>query len=116
MASARVLVLDDEPLIAMLLDDWLEELGYEPVGPANTVAQAIPLVETDRPDAAILDVSLHKTDCYPVADALKARSIPFVFGTGRAEQSIALRHAGRPILTKPYDLNALKSVMGKLLS
>jgi CheY-like chemotaxis protein len=71
--SQRVLILDDEPLIAMLLHDWLEELGYEAIGPANTVAQALAFVENDRLDAAILDVSLHKTDCYPVADVLKAR-------------------------------------------
>jgi CheY-like chemotaxis protein len=116
MAVARVLILDDEPLIAMLLHDWLEELGYEAIGPANTVAQALAFVESDRLDAAILDVSLHKTDCYPVADVLKARNIPFAFGTGRDEQLIALRHAGTPILTKPYDLSALQEVMGKLLS
>jgi CheY-like chemotaxis protein len=116
MAVARVLILDDEPLIAMLLHNWLEELGYEPIGPANTVAQAVALIENDRPDAAILDVSLHKDDCYSLADALKTRNIPFAFGTGRDEQLIAPRHAGTPILTKPYDLSALQEVMGKLLS
>jgi CheY-like chemotaxis protein len=116
MAVARVLILDDEPLIAMLLHNWLEELGYEPIGPVNTVAQAVAVVENDRPDAAILDVSLHKTDCYPVADVLKARNIPFVFGTGRDEQTIAPRHADVPMLCKPYDISALQQVMDKLLS
>ena len=115
MAVARVLILDDELLIAMLLHNWLEELGYEPIGPANTVAQAVALVENDRPDAAILDVSLHKTDCYPAADVLKARNTPFAFGTGRDEQTIAPRHADVPMLRKPYDKTALELVMGELL-
>jgi DNA-binding response OmpR family regulator len=116
MTAARVLILDDEPFIAMLLQDWLEELGYEPVGPAYTIAQALILVENERPDAAILDVSLHKTDCYPVADVLKARNTPFAFGTGRGEHMITKRHADVPLLCKPYDIAALREVMGKLLS
>jgi|SoiMethySBSTD1v2_1073268.scaffolds.fasta_scaffold773218_2 CheY-like chemotaxis protein len=115
MAVARVLILDDEPLIAMLLHNWLEELGYEPIGPANTVAQAVALIENDRPDAAILDVSLHKDDCYSLADALKTRNIPFAFGTGRNKQMIAPRHAEVPMLSKPYDQTALELVMSELL-
>lgn len=116
MALARVLILDDEPLIAMLLHDWLEELGYKPVGPASTVAQAVGIIESDSLDAAILDVSLQKTDCYPVADALKARGIPFTFGTGHVAQAIVPRHADVPVLCKPYDLNALQEMMSKLLA
>jgi CheY-like chemotaxis protein len=111
----RALILDDEPLIAMLLQDWLEELGYAVLGPTGTIAQAIDVIESDRPDAAILDVSLHQTDCYSVADVLKSRNIPFAFGTGHDAQTIASRHANAPILSKPYDQSALQRMMGKLL-
>jgi CheY-like chemotaxis protein len=109
------MVVDDEPLIAMLLQDWLKELGYSTIGPASTITQAIALIESDKPDAAILDVSLHQTDCYPVADLLKERDIPFAFGTGHDTQAIASRHANVPILSKPYDLSALQRVMHELL-
>jgi CheY-like chemotaxis protein len=111
----RVLVLDDEPLIAMLIKDWLEELGYEALGPAHSVSQALAAIEGDNPDAALLDVSLGDTDSYRVADVLKTRNIPFAFGTGRDERAIESRHKGVPILTKPYDVNSLEAILAKLL-
>ena len=124
MAVARVLILDDEPLIAMLLHDWDYFSGqprFAYLRRSMREIERIWITQLERGKEAglfraDLDVSLHKTDCYPVADVLKARNIPFAFGTGRDEQLIALRHAGTPILTKPYDLSALREVMGKLLS
>ena len=78
----RVLLLDDEPLITMLLEDILEQLRYEIVGPAHTVAVALDLIETTPPDAAILDVTLRNELSYPAAHALRVRRIPFMFLTG----------------------------------
>jgi DNA-binding response OmpR family regulator len=100
----------------MLLQDWLEALGYQIVGPAHTVKHAFALIDTNSPDAAVLDVSLGKEDCYPIADALKARGVPFVFATGLGVQSVAARHSSTPILTKPYDRDALYPVIAKLLA
>ena len=89
----RILVIEDEPLIAMLLVDWLRELGYDPIGPASTVAKALDLIVGSAPDAAIVDVSLNGESCHPVAEALRERDIPFVFATGHAEVSTLRRHA-----------------------
>jgi DNA-binding response OmpR family regulator len=79
------------------------------------VPQALSLITDRPPDAAILDVSLGKENCYPVADFFKARGIPFAFGTGGNEQTIAARHADAPILSKPYSAEALRSVLSALL-
>ena len=116
MPKRRVLVVDDEPLIAALIVEWLEQLGYEPLGPARTVEQAIAMIDNDRPDAAILDVSLGDEHSYSVADRLKTESIPFAFATGRDRQSIPPAHANVPLLIKPYDLTAITEVMENLRS
>lgn len=112
---ASVLILDDEPLIAMLVQDWIEDLGYEVIGPARSVRQALTLIDDHKPDAAILDVSLGESDSFCVADALKSRKIPFAFGTGRDAQAIPPNHANAPMLFKPYDISSLKRVMSQLL-
>ena len=114
MSGRRVLVLEDEPLIAILVQDWLDELGYEPVGPARSVPEALSIISSQMLHAAILDVSLGNADSFPVADDLKARNIPFAFATGRDERSVPPRHADAPILPKPYDLEAIKIVMNEL--
>jgi len=116
MAGARVLVVDDEPLVAMLVQDWLEQLGYEALGPAATVEQAFELLAPQYPDAAIMDVTLQDGDCYPLADHLKLHNVPFAFATGRDGGAIAPRHANAPILTKPFDLEAIAGVMRHLVS
>ena len=116
MSRARVLVLEDEPLIAMLIQDWLEDLGCEVVGPALTVVQALTLIEQKKPDAAILDISVGATDSSPVADELRMRNVPYAFATGRDGSGIASRHATAPILAKPYDQAGIQSVLSELLS
>jgi DNA-binding response OmpR family regulator len=115
VAARRVLIVDDEPLLTMLVQDWLEQLGYEALGPARDVAQALALIEQGNPAAAILDVSLKGGDSYPVADALVARRIPFAFATGRDERAIDARHAGAPVLAKPFELRSLEATLAGLL-
>lgn len=115
MPRPRVLVLEDEALIAMLIEDWIDELGYEVVGPARTVDQALALIEQNEPDAAILDISLGATDSGPVAEHLMMRNVPFAFASGHDERTILSRHATAPMLAKPYDQDSLKSVLKKLL-
>jgi CheY-like chemotaxis protein len=112
LAPRRVLIVDDEPLIAMMLQDRIEQPGYEPLGPAASVAQALALIETSAPAAAVLDLSLRGEDSYPVADALTERKIPFVFGTGR--ERVAEGYAHVPLLNKPYDLKALQAALTSL--
>jgi CheY-like chemotaxis protein len=85
LSEVRVLIVEDEMMVAMLLEDMLAEIGYTPVGPAVRIEPALKLVEQGGFDIAILDVNLDGHDSYPIADALAARSIPFVFASGTAQ-------------------------------
>ncbi len=107
----RILVVEDEELIAMLLEDFLLDLGCEIVGPAGTVAAALPLVEAGGIAGALLDLSLNGEPVYPVADTLAARGIPFIFTTGYAQADLAPRFAGTPTLAKPFSSRALQDTI-----
>jgi len=111
----RILVLDDEPLIAMMLRDWLEELGCETLGPAHSVRGALDLIPNVTMDAAILDVSLGSEDCYPVADALMKLGIPMAFATGYGGAGIDPRFNDALILSKPFGFEALKGIVERLI-
>ena len=74
--SPRVLVVEDESLIAMLVEDGLETLGYEVVGPVGTVDAALRIVEQTPFDLALLDINLGGKQSFPIAEALEARGIP----------------------------------------
>jgi CheY-like chemotaxis protein len=111
---SRVLVLDDEPLIAMMLEDWLAELGHETVGPARTIPAALALVEEQPLHAAILDLSINGDLSYAVADALAARRVPFAFATGHGAAQLKPPHHKAPVLGKPFDFEAVKAVLGQL--
>ena len=110
----RVLLLDDEPLITMLLEDILEQLGYEIVGPAHTVAVALGLIEATPPDAAILDMNLGKELSYPAADALRVRRIPFMFLTGYIAPGIDARFHNEFVMTKPFDFEKVRQALSHL--
>ena len=111
----RILVVEDETLIAMLVEDWLEELGFETVGPVGSAAEALALIEAGELDGAILDVSLDGHDSFAVADALRARNVPFAFATGHGAGRIAERFKDAPTLTKPYDFERVRAAVTTLL-
>jgi len=111
----QIMILEDEPLIAVMMRDWLREMGCEIVGPADTVRGALALLEDHMIDAAILDVSLKGENCLPVADALGQRGIPVAFATGDAA-GLAKRHRDMPTLAKPFDFPALRDVVTRLLN
>ncbi len=111
----RVLVLDDEPLVAMLLGDFLDALGYEVAATAQTVAEALSAIDGIAPDLALLDCNLGGQErSWSVADRLTAMSVPFVFSSGLAAQDLPSRFADRPMLAKPFTLAALESTLKKL--
>ena len=111
----RILILDDEPLVAMMMEDWLSELGFEPVGPVSSVASALRATDEQEIDGAILDVSLGAGgNCYEVAEALRERSIPFAFATGRGAEDLDIRFQGVAVLTKPFDFEAVKTLLSSL--
>ena len=110
MIRRRVLLVEDEALVAMLVEEMLTELGYEVVGTAGRLSQALRLAENVGYDVAVLDVNLDGVFTYPVADLLQRRGIPFAFITGYGASGLDPCYAHFPTLQKPFrarDLNAL---------
>ena len=112
----RILVVDDEPLIAMMLADWVLELGHELVGPAGSEAIARQLLETGSPDAAILDVSLSGGNSFALARTCRERGLPFAFATGHGKGDLPADFAGAEVLAKPFRFDNIKQLLAKLLS
>ena len=113
---ARVLVVDDEALIAMMLCDLLAEYGHETVGPAYSESQALDLVASARIDAAILDVTLGDHDCFGVAEVLGQRGIPFAFATGHGSHAMPDAFRGRITVSKPFDFEAVRRIVNELVT
>jgi CheY-like chemotaxis protein len=99
----RILVVEDEAVIALMIQDVLAGAGAIVVGPAATLAEALELMELDSIDGAILDYKLPDGTSLPVADALSARGMPFVFASGYDANSIDRRYTGAPKLAKVFD-------------
>lgn len=115
ISGLRLLVVEDEYLIAMLLEDMLLELNCVVAGIAAKPAQALELIETTEIDAAVLDVNLDGADSFGVAAALKERRKPFIFATGYGGSRVAAEFAGAPVIQKPYRMEELVSALGQLL-
>jgi CheY-like chemotaxis protein len=118
LAGARLLVVEDDYLIALDLSQSLEELGVEVVGPAGSLSQALALVgsEGDTLNAALLDINIHDERVYPVADALAAQRIPFIFLTGYDRQIVPERYANVARFEKPVDTAVLPQILTKMLN
>ena len=113
---ARILVVDDEPLVAMLTAEWVADFGHAPVGPAHTLGAALELVRTDDIDGAIIDVSLGRETAYPLAEVLAARSIPFAFATGHAAATLDQSYPAVAVLTKPFALKPFEAAMETIVA
>jgi DNA-binding response OmpR family regulator len=111
---ARIMVVEDEALIAALMEEWLVEMGCTTIGPVGSVDAAMALLDGTRPDGVLLDVSLGKESSYPVADKLTAMGVPFAFSTGRSDNEILPRYQGSLTLAKPFDFDALGRVVTTL--
>jgi PAS domain S-box-containing protein len=103
----RVMIVEDEALVAMVESDALLELGYAVVGPFSKPADALAAVRGGDVAAAILDINLNGTLVYPVADELAARGIPFIFVTGYGTESVTERFSNVPVLQKPIERDTL---------
>ena len=111
----QILIVEDEPLIAMMLEDFLEILDMQACGTADCVVNALERVEQGGIDAAILDLNLRGGEkSTAVAEALAERGIPFVFATGGSEDSIDPRFADRPHLTKPFTMDGVQKALESL--
>jgi CheY-like chemotaxis protein len=104
----RILVVEDDYVIAAELAESLTEFGASVVGPAASVAEALALIVREVPlDAAVLDVNLGSENVFPVADALEQRGVPYVFATGYDQRIIPARYAAARRFEKPVDVQAL---------
>ena len=114
LAGRRILIVEDEALVAMLVEDALLDAGAEVVGPVATVAEAMALLDTAAPDAAVLDLNLAGETSTPVADVLATRGVPFVVATGYGAEGLPPGHASVPVLAKPYDPDELTGTLSRI--
>jgi CheY-like chemotaxis protein len=116
LAGKRVLVVEDEPVIAMTIEDMLADLGCDVVGPAASLVEAQALAEGEPLDAAVLDININGARSYVVADELRRRGVPFVFATGYGEEGIEGGGNGAPVLQKPYRQDQVEEALSALLA
>ena len=110
--TKTILIVEDEPLIAMMLEDFLDSLGHQVAASCDNVADALGLVRDGGFDVAIIDVRLRDGEqIWPVADALADAGMPFVLATGGHVEPPPARHAAAPVLAKPYTLDAIEPVL-----
>jgi CheY-like chemotaxis protein len=107
--GVRVLIVEDEIIVALFLEDLLIEFGYEVAGVATHLDDA--MARAPDYDVAVLDVHLGGRNVFDFADTLAARGTPFVFATGYGERGIPERHRARPVLQKPFQPHDLKQVL-----
>ena len=110
----KVLIVEDEELIGMLLEEMLANRAFEVVGRATTLAQAQTMATSTEMDIALLDISLHGEPVFPVAQLLAERNIPFVFTTGYGAAGLPTAWAGHPVFCKPYNMQELTETLAKL--
>ncbi|WP_026191113.1 response regulator [Methylobacterium sp. WSM2598] len=115
LIGRRVLVVEDEYLIAMDMAHSLQQAGAEVVGPVPDVEQALALIEAAPLDAAVLDVNLRNEAVYVVADRLRERGAPYLFATGEVQIADRSDYRSRPKLEKPILGTELVRAVGKLL-
>jgi CheY-like chemotaxis protein len=107
-----VLIVEDDPLIGMMLQDMLGELSCDAIGPAVSVAGALTLIKrSGRLDVAVLDCNLCGEKVWPVADELAARRIPFLFSTDNGAAGVEPRFSARPVLAKPFNVRRLAQAL-----
>jgi PAS domain S-box-containing protein len=115
--GCRILVVEDEGLVALQLQAHLEDAGHSVIGPARSLAQGLRLAESEGIDAALVDISLGRDSSAPIADRLLARSVPFAFATGYADSAMLPEHLRAiPRLNKPYAVDEVRRVVDGLVA
>ena len=112
----RVLVVEDEAMIAMLVEDMVLDFGSEVVGPVANMQEAIRLAQSAELDAAILDINVGGTVIFPVADILTDRGIPLIFATGYGSKGLPPRFQNSPTLPKPFSYQSLEEALRNALA
>jgi CheY-like chemotaxis protein len=114
LSGRRVLVVEDEMLVLIMIEDMLADLGCKSVTSAATVDKALALISAQAFDVALLDLNLNGNDSHPVAEALSARGVPFVYSTGNTGQNLRDGYSDRPVLKKPFKYEELAAILTRL--
>jgi len=117
LKGLRVLVVEDESMVCMLMEDMLQELGCTVVGAVARFDEALEQA-TNGPafDVALLDVNLNGKQTFPIAEVLAARGVRFIFATGYGEGILPQSLQGGPMLQKPFALEALEKALRRAVS
>jgi DNA-binding NarL/FixJ family response regulator len=112
----RVLLIEDQMIVAMQIEDMLRAAGCEVVGPVGTLHAAIELAHEAALDAAVLDVNLDGEKVYPAAEELQTRGIPFIFATGYGDSTLPEKWRDQPRVSKPFGREALEQALSSVAS
>ncbi len=113
LAGLRVLIVEDEMMVSMLIEDMLGDLGCHVVGPAARLDEALALAENAEIDCAVLDVNLGGQSTFPVADLLRAKGVPFAFATGYGDAGLREVDRDSAVLQKPFrEVDLAKVLQG----
>ncbi|MBC8094609.1 MAG: response regulator [Akkermansiaceae bacterium] len=115
LSGRRVLVIEDEMLILMMIEDMLADLGCDSVAVASKIGPAISLIEGQDFDTAMLDMNLDGIESYPIADALKAREVPYFFSTGNSLTNMKDGYRDQDVLKKPFTFEQLSNMLSRSL-
>ncbi len=110
-----VLVVEDEAIIAMLIEDTLIDIGCKRVEVAPSIERALEVLSVNKPDFAILDLNLHGSRSYPVADALQTQGRPFVFLSGYGAKGLDGEYRDAPVLQKPFQQSDLETALKRAM-
>lgn len=114
--SPRALLVEDEFMIALLLEGYMLDCGVEETVLEPTLARGLEAARTGDFDLAVLDVNLNGESSFPIAQVLSERNIPFTFSTGYGPEGVVRHFPDRPVLTKPFSVSALREVVHRLLN
>jgi CheY-like chemotaxis protein len=115
LAGLRVLVVEDEGFVALMIEEMLRDLGCEVAASVARLAEAQKVAATAEFDLAVLDVNLDGQQVFPVADILRERNIPLVFSTGYGTSGIPSEFASRPVLSKPFSMAQLQQTIASAI-
>lgn len=114
LQGLKVLVVEDEMMVSMLIEDMLSDLGCTVVGPASRIEEAFELAKSAEIDCAVLDVNLGGQPIFPLADVLREKGAPFAFATGYGDAGLRDVDKGTPVLQKPFRESDLARILGEL--
>ncbi|MGK6355809.1 response regulator [Sphingomonas sp. DT-207] len=113
-APLRVFVVEDEAMVAMLIEDLLEDMGHDVGALASRMQDALDIAQSGTFDLAILDVNLDGQPSYPIAEILKGRGVPFAFATGYGAKGLEPAFTGTPTLAKPFGRADLQKLLSQV--